>query len=52
MRPFDYYKPKSFEEAFKLLTMPDKVVMPLAGSTDLIPMVRDERWSPDVVVDI
>ena len=52
MRPFDYYKPESFDEAFKLLTMPDKVVMPLAGSTDLIPMVRDERWSPDVVVDI
>jgi CO/xanthine dehydrogenase FAD-binding subunit len=52
MRPFDYYQPESFDEAFKLLTMPDKVVMPLAGSTDLIPMVRDERWSPDIVVDI
>ncbi len=52
MRPFDYYQPQDFDEAFKLLTMPDKVVMPLAGSTDLIPMVRDERWSPDVVVDI
>lgn len=52
MRPFDYYQPQNFDEAFKLLTMPDKVVMPLAGATDLIPMVRDERWHPDVVVDI
>ncbi len=52
MRPFDYYKPATFEEAFALLARPDKVVMPLAGATDLIPMVRDERWEPDVVVDI
>ncbi len=52
MRPFDYYKPMTYEEAFTLLTRPDKVVMPMAGATDLIPMVRDERWLPDVVVDI
>lgn len=52
MRPFDYYKPETFEEAFELLTLPDKVVFPLAGATDLIPMTRDENWQPDVVVDI
>lgn len=52
MRPFDYVKPATYEEAFALLLRPDKVVMPLAGATDLIPMVRDERWQPDVVVDI
>jgi len=52
MRPFDYYRPETFEEAFRLLTLPDKKVMPLAGATDLIPMVRDEHWQPDVVVDV
>jgi len=52
MRPFDYYKPDTFEEAFRLLSLPDKVVMPLAGATDLIPMTRDEHWQPDVVVDV
>ncbi len=52
MRAFDYYKPASFEEAFKLLRLPDKRVYPLAGATDLIPHTRDEVWLPDVVVDI
>lgn len=52
MRPFDYYKPDTFEEAFRLLMLPDKKVFPLAGATDLIPNVRDERWLPDVVVDV
>ncbi|MBN1922700.1 MAG: xanthine dehydrogenase family protein subunit M [Anaerolineae bacterium] len=52
MRPFDYFKPETFEEAFRLLSLPDKKVMPLAGATDLIPMVRDEHWQPDVVVDV
>lgn len=52
MQPFDYYKPKSFDEAFKLLTLPDKVMYPLAGATDLIPHTRDGAWKPDGVVDI
>lgn len=52
MRPFDYYKPDTFEEAFRLLALPDKIVLPLAGATDLIPMTRDEHWQPDVVVDV
>jgi len=52
MQPFDYYKPKDFDEAFNLLTLPDKVMYPLAGATDLIPHTRDGVWKPDVVVDI
>ncbi len=52
MRRFDYYKPLGFEQAFKLLTRPGKVAYPLAGATDLIPMIRDELLKPDVVVDI
>ena len=52
MRPFDYYKPNDFDEAFRLLTLPDKVVYPVAGATDLIPHARDDIWQPDAVVDI
>ena len=52
MREFDYYQPKDFAEAFELLMLPDKVVMPLAGATDIIPMARDEHIKPHVVVDI
>ncbi len=52
MQPFDYYKPKDFNEAFKLLTLPDKAMYPLAGATDLIPHTRDGAWKPNGVVDI
>jgi carbon-monoxide dehydrogenase medium subunit len=52
MRRFDYYKPTTFDEAFKLLTGPGKTAMPLAGATDLIPKTRDAVWAPDVVVDV
>lgn len=52
MRPFDYYKPQSFEEAFQYLTMADRAVCPVAGATDFIPAVRDELRKPDVVVDV
>jgi CO/xanthine dehydrogenase FAD-binding subunit len=52
MQPFDYYKPTSFDEAFTLLTIPNKVMYPLAGATDLIPHTRDGVWKPDGVVDI
>src|SRR5512146_1890580 len=52
MQPFDYYKPKSFEEAFTLLNTPGKKVFPFAGGTDFIPMYRDGTWKCDAVVDI
>ncbi|MFP4344968.1 MAG: FAD binding domain-containing protein [Anaerolineales bacterium] len=52
MQPFDYYKPDTFEEAFRLLTKPGIAVLPVAGATDLIPMTRDEHWRPDAVVDV
>lgn len=52
MQPFEYYKPKDFDAAFKLLTLPGKVMYPLAGATDLIPHTRDGAWKPDGVVDV
>jgi carbon-monoxide dehydrogenase medium subunit len=52
MQPFDYYKPTTFEEAFRYLTLPDKVVYPFAGATDFIPACRDGLWKADAVVDV
>jgi CO/xanthine dehydrogenase FAD-binding subunit len=52
MQPFDYFKPKDFDEAFSLLNAPGKTVFPFAGGTDFIPMYRDGAWKCDAVVDI
>ena len=52
MQPFDYYKPKDFDEAFGLLNTPGKVIYPYAGGTDFIPMTRDGIWNCDAVVDV
>ncbi len=52
MQPFDYYKAKDFDEAFRLLNTPGKKVFPYAGGTDFIPMYRDGTWKCDAVVDI
>ena len=52
MQPFDYFKPKDFDEAFQLLNTPGKTVYPYAGGTDFIPMTRDGIWKCDAVVDI
>jgi CO/xanthine dehydrogenase FAD-binding subunit len=52
MQPFDYYLPKDYEEAFKCLTLPEKTVVPVAGSTDFIPTFRDGHWKADAVVDV
>src|SRR5512142_1096158 len=52
MQPFDYFKPKDYDEALQILSQPGKKVVPLAGGTDFIPMYRDGGWKVDAVVDI
>ncbi len=52
MQPFDYFRPKDFDEAFNLLNAPGKTVFPFAGGTDFIPMYRDGSWKCDAVVDV
>jgi CO/xanthine dehydrogenase FAD-binding subunit len=52
MQPFDYYRPKTFEEAFDFLTLSGKTVMAVAGATDFVPSYRDEVWKTDAIVDI
>ncbi len=52
MQPFDYHRPASFEEAFELLARPGHISVPVAGNTDVIPLIRDGRLAPDDVVDV
>lgn len=52
MQPFDYYKPKDYKEAFDILAMPGKKVVPMAGGTDVIPLYRDEAITMDAVLDV
>lgn len=52
MQPFDYHRPRTFEEAYELLSTPDRVAAAIAGGTDLIPQTRDRVLKPDLVVDI
>ena len=52
MQPFDYYRPQTFEEAFGLLSTPDRRAVALAGGTDVIPLTRDQHLQPDLVVDV
>jgi CO/xanthine dehydrogenase FAD-binding subunit len=48
---FDYAKPKSLKETFKILSRFKKPFI-LAGGTDLVEMIKNQTISPDVIVDI
>ncbi len=49
---FDYYKPKSFEEAVELLQKYDGRVRPLAGGTDLFIAMKEKGAHPENIVDL
>ncbi len=51
LRPFDYYRPTSLEEACKLLNDIDDACI-LAGGTDLLVKIRDGKHVAPAVVDI
>lgn len=52
MRDFDYEAPTTLEAAVALLAERKQAARPLAGGTDLIDHVRNERLTPDLLVDI
>ncbi len=52
MREFAYAAPQSLLEAFDLLTRTDGDSRPLAGGTDLITQMKENRKSPVLVVDV
>ena len=51
LRPFDYYSPKTLEEACKLLHDIEDACI-LAGGTDLLVKIRDGKHKAPAVVDI
>ena len=52
MREFDYAAPKSLQEAIDLLSRLNGQARPLAGGTDLIAQMKENRRSPALVVDV
>lgn len=52
MREFDFAAPHNLQEAIDLLAGAGSEARPLAGGTDLIAQIKENRRSPDLVVDI
>ena len=52
MRPFEYERPSTLDDAFELLSAPDGGARALAGGTDLLVGVRNGAIRPRVVVDL
>jgi CO/xanthine dehydrogenase FAD-binding subunit len=52
MREFDYAAPQSLQEAIDLLARANGEGRPLAGGTDLIAQMKENRRSPTLVVDV
>jgi xanthine dehydrogenase YagS FAD-binding subunit len=52
MEPFEYARPKSTQEAIKLLTGAEGEALPLAGGTDLISLMKDGVSSPKRLVSL
>lgn len=52
MRDFDYFEPKSVEEAVSLLGKYDGSAKALAGGTDLIVMMQNKKIRPKCLVNI
>ena len=52
MREFEYAAPESLQEAIDLLSRLNGEARPLAGGTDLIAQMKENRKSPALVVDV
>jgi xanthine dehydrogenase FAD-binding subunit len=52
VREFEYAAPRSVQEAVELLCRANADARPLAGGTDLIAQMKENRQSPALVVDV
>ncbi len=52
MKNFEYFAPETTEEAIRLLDEHGEAAKPLAGGTDLLIFMRDQKITPDVIVDL
>ncbi len=52
MRKFDYFKPKTFEEALTLLAQYGEKAKLIAGGTDVIVMIKQKAIAPEVLISL
>ncbi|MCX8118585.1 MAG: xanthine dehydrogenase family protein subunit M [Desulfobacterota bacterium] len=52
MNRFDYLKPRTLEEVFRLLDQYGDRARLIAGATDLLVMIRQKKLSPDVLISL
>ncbi len=52
MKKFDYFKPKTFEEALILLAQYGEKAKLIAGGTDVIVMIKQKAMAPDVLISL
>src|SRR4030043_1828158 len=52
MKKFDYFKPKTLEEAFTLLAKYGEKAKLIAGGTDVIVMLKQKAIAPEVLISL
>jgi len=52
MKKFDYFKPKTLEEALRLLAQHGEKAKLIAGGTDVIVMIKQKAMAPDVLISL
>jgi aerobic carbon-monoxide dehydrogenase medium subunit len=52
MKKFDYFRPKTFEEALTLLAKYGEKAKLIAGGTDVIVMIKQKAIAPDVLISL
>jgi carbon-monoxide dehydrogenase medium subunit len=52
MKKFDYFKPKTFDEALSLLAKYGEKAKLIAGGTDVIVMIKQKAIAPEVLISL
>src|SRR5512134_2407147 len=52
MKTFDYFKPKTFDEALSLLARYGEKAKLIAGGTDVIVMIKQKAIAPDILISL
>ncbi|HVP79624.1 MAG TPA: xanthine dehydrogenase family protein subunit M [Thermodesulfobacteriota bacterium] len=52
MKKFDYFRPKTLEEALRLLAQHGEKAKLIAGGTDVIVMIKQKAMAPDVLISL
>ncbi len=52
LKPFEYFEPKTVEEAVQILSMHGEKAKVLAGGIDLVPRMRQRKIRPEYVVSL